>query len=144
MKNLTYLYLLPLALSILSCSGEKEEAKSSTPLSEQALEFEIYDSLVVDYLGNLHIADITEDGKTFLLIDQRKDTLFVTNREGTILSKFRRLGDGPGFYKDYRLALPNFLSSEEIIVPAARGFYLYSLSGEPTRSFCLNLPPQLP
>ena len=141
MKNLTYLYLLLFALTTLACSGEKEEAKSSTPFSEQNFEFEIYDSLVVDYLGNLHMADITEDGKTFLLIDQRKDTLFVTDREGTILSKFRRLGDGPGFYQDYRLVLPNFLGSEEIIVPAARGFYLYSLSGEPTRSFLPEFSP---
>ncbi|WP_425636075.1 hypothetical protein ACPUEN_11810 [Algoriphagus yeomjeoni] len=141
MKNLTYLYFLLFALTTLACSGEKEEAKPSTPFSEQNFEFEIYDSLVVDYLGNLHMADITEDGKTFLLIDQRKDTLFVIDREGTILSKFRRLGDGPGFYQDYRLVLPNFLSSEEIIVPAARGFYLYSLSGEPTRSFLPEFTP---
>ena len=138
MKNLSYLYLLPFAISILSCS---EETMTDTALSEQNFEFEIYDSLVVDYLGNLMLADITEDGSTFLLIDQRKDTLFVTDREGNILNKFRRLGDGPGFYQDYRLALPNFLGSEEIIVPAARGFYLYSLSGENTRSFLPEFTP---
>ena len=142
MKTLNHLFLLSLlALSISACSGEKAETITSTLLSEQNFEFEIYDSLVVDYLGNLMLADITEDGSTFLLIDQRKDTLFVTDREGNILNKFRRLGDGPGFYQEFRLALPNFLGSEEIIVPAARGFYLYSLSGENTRSFLPEFTP---
>lgn len=115
----------------------------ATPLSEQTFEFEIYDSLVVDYLGNLYLADITEDGKTFLLIDQRSDTLFVADREGTILSKFKRLGDGPGFYQSSRLGPPSFLSPKEIIVPAFRGFYLYSLSGEPTRSFLPEFIPTI-
>lgn len=142
MKNLSRLSLLSLfALATFACSGEKKETKSSTPLSEQALEFEIYDSLVVDFLGNLFLADITKDGEAFLLIDQQTDTLFVTDGEGTILSKFKRLGDGPGFYKNSRLSLPSFLSTKEIIVPAQRGFYLYSLSGEPTRSF---LPEYVP
>jgi hypothetical protein len=141
MRNLSYLYLLLFTIIVLACAGEKEEAKSATSLSDQNFEFEIYDSLVVDYLGNLHISDITEDGKTFLLIDQRKDTLFVTDREGTILNKFKRLGDGPGFYKGSRIGLPIFLSPKEIIVPAQRGFYLYSLSGEPTRSFLPEFTP---
>ncbi|WP_339701408.1 hypothetical protein [Algoriphagus aquimarinus] len=143
MKTLTCLYLLPFVLSTIACSGEKEENKTSTPLAEQDFEFEIYDSLLVDYLGNLFLADITQDGKTFLLIDQRSDTLFVTDREGTIRSKFKRLGDGPGFYQSSRLALPSFLSSNEIIVPAFRGFYLYSLSGEPTRSFLPEFIPTI-
>jgi len=143
MKNLSHLYLLPFVLSTIACSGEKEENKTSTPLAEQDFEFEIYDSLLVDYLGNLFLADITEDGKTFLLIDQRSDTLFVADREGTILSKFKRLGDGPGFYQSSRLGPPSFLSSKEIIVPAFRGFYLYSLSGEPTRSFLPEFTPSI-
>jgi|GEM_PF-554095 len=144
MRYLTDLYLLPLfALSILACSGEKEEAKPTTSLSEQSFEFEIYDSLMVDYLGNLHIADVTEDGETFLLIDQRSDTLFVTDQEGIILSKFNRLGDGPGFYQSSRLGLPQYLSSNEIIVPSVRGFYLYSLSGKATRSFLPEFDPTI-
>ncbi|SFT99188.1 hypothetical protein SAMN04489724_3230 [Algoriphagus locisalis] len=144
MKSLSPLLLLLLfAFTTLACSAEKEEAKSSTPLSEQNFEFIIYDSLVVDYLGNLFLADITEDGKSFLLIDQQTDTLFVTDGEGTILSKFKRLGDGPGFYKSSRLSLPSFLNTQEIIVPAQRGLYLYSLSGEPTRSFLPEYAPSI-
>ena len=141
MKNLNHLCLLPLFALTLACSGEEEKTQTSTPLSEQKLEFEIYDSLVVDYLGNLFLADISKDGKTFLLIDQQTDTLLVTDDEGTILSKFKKLGDGPGYYKSSRLSLPSFLNTQEIIVPAQRGFYLYSLSGEPTRSF---LPEYIP
>ncbi|WP_075350575.1 hypothetical protein [Algoriphagus marinus] len=139
MKN-QLLLLAALAATIFSCQS-KESETPTTPLSEQNLEFEIYDSLVVDYLGNLYLADISEDGKTFLLIDQKTDTLFVTDSAGAILHKYTKKGDGPGFYQQGRSGLPRFLNSEEIIIPAFRGFYLYSLSGEATRTFLPDFNP---
>jgi hypothetical protein len=119
----------------------KESELPVSPLSEQNLEFETYDSLVVDYLGNLYLADISEDGKTFLLIDQQTDTLFITDSQGAILHKYTKKGDVPGFYQQGRLGPPRFLNSEEIVIPAFLGFYLYSLSGEATRKFLPDFNP---
>ena len=141
MKN-QLLFLAALALVLFSCQSKESEILT-TPLAEQNLEFEIYDSLVVDYLGNLYLADISEDGKTFLLIDQRTDTLFVTDSKGAINHKYTRKGDGPGFYQQGRLGPPKFLNNEEIIIPAFRGFYLYSISGEATRSFLPEFNPAI-
>lgn len=125
---------------IFACSS-KEEVKK--PLAEQNFEFEIYDSLVVDYLGNLYLADISKNGdeKSFLLIDHQKDSIFVTNQKGEILSRFCRKGDGPGNYKGTRNNLPQFLNSDEIIIPAWKGFYIYSKSGEFQKAFELDYLP---
>ncbi|HSF53755.1 MAG TPA: hypothetical protein VLA71_08395 [Algoriphagus sp.] len=128
------------AFFVWGCES-KEETEIQKPLSEQNFEFQIYDSLVVDYIGNLDLADISIDGSTFLLIDSQTDTLFVTDKEGEILHKFSRKGGGPGFYPNFRLGPPNFLTNSEIIIPASGGFYLYTLSGDPTRTFLPEFNP---
>lgn len=109
MKN--QLWLFSAALLIFYSCIQKEESLSEKPLSEHQFEFEIYDSLVVDYLGNLYLADISEDGKTFLLIDQQTDTLFVTDSQGAIIHKFCKKGEGPGMYPEGRLGPPRFLNN---------------------------------
>lgn len=127
--------ILILAFILAFSCNSKEDSNIEKPLSEQNFEFEIYDSLVVDHLGNLDIADISADGSTFLLIDPKNDTIFVSSNNGQILKKFSRKGDGSGLYPGFRIGPPNFLSNTEIIIPANRGFYLYDLSGEPSRTF---------
>ncbi|MDX5337742.1 MAG: hypothetical protein LPK25_01865 [Cyclobacteriaceae bacterium] len=133
MKN--SLWLILVALSCLFSCGSKEEKISNKPLSEQQFEFEIYDSLVVDYLGNLYLGDISPDGKTILLIQEFSDSILIINESGNILNHFTRKGDGPGFYKSGRLSPPVFLSNTEFAIPADRGLYCYDMDGNPTRSF---------
>lgn len=139
MKKQLWLFLLSLLL-VISC-GQKEEVKIEKPLAEQQLEFEIYDSLVVDYLGNLYLADISKDGETFLLVNDQTDSIYLANSTGEIISKFNRSGEGPGDYRLSRVNPPQFLNDSEIIIAAARGFYCYSFSGEFTRSFELEYNP---
>ena len=135
MKTLHSLYLLPFAISILSCSGEKEETISSYPLSEQNFEFEIYDSLVVDYLGNLALMDMSPDGNTILLNDTNTDTLFVTNAAGDILYQYMLKGEGPNNYTGNRTGIAKFSSNSEFIIPTSRGVYIYNLEGELQKSY---------
>lgn len=135
MKSLSYSYLLPLAFSILSCSGEKEEVKSSTPLSEQELKFEIYDSLVVDYLGNLTLMDISPDGDSFLLIDLNTDTIFVADKEGSIFYTYKKQGEGPEEYTRDRYGLAKFLNNTEFLVPSTSGIFRYQLDGKLERKY---------
>jgi hypothetical protein len=138
MKNNFILPILSI-LFIFACSSKQEEVQKT--LAEQQFEFEIYDSLVVDYLGNLYLADISKDGETFLLIDHQKDSIFVTDQKGKIVSRFCKKGDGPGNYKGTRNNLPQFFNSEEIIIPAWKGFYIYSKSGEFQNAFELDYLP---
>lgn len=131
MKNLRHKFLISLiGLSVFACSDEKEKTKSSTPLSEQALGFEIYDSLVVDYLGNLSLMDISPDGSTFLLNDTNTDTLFVTNSDGEILHQYMLKGEGPNNYAGNRTGIAKFSSNSEFLIPTSRGIYSYNVEGE--------------
>jgi hypothetical protein len=135
-------YLLPTLAFILAFScNSKEESNIEIPLSEQNLEFEIYDSLVVDYLGNLYLADVSQDGETFLLGNDITDSIYLANSNGEIVSKFKRSGEGPGDYRLSRVNPPQFLNDSEIIIAAWKGFYCYSFSGEFTRSFELEYNP---
>ena len=139
MKKLISLYLL-LPILTFSCS-QKEESLPEKPLSEQQFEFEIYDSLVVDYLGNLYLADISPDWETFMLYNDQNDSIFLVNSEGEIRSKFMRKGEGPGDYRVSRYNPPQFLTNAEIIIPAWMGFYCYSFSGDLTRKFEMGYNP---
>ncbi len=131
---------LALVLLVFSCSPKADKLYEK-PLSEQKLEFEIYDSLVVDYLGNLYLADISPNGETFMLFNDQNDSIFLTNTEGEIFSKFMRKGEGPEDYRVSRYNPPQFLNNSEIIIPAWQGFYCYSFSGNLTRKFELGYNP---
>lgn len=135
MKNLHYLYILPFTISTLSCSGEKDETKSSTPLSEQTLEFEIYDSLVVDYLGNLTLMDISPDNNSFLLSDSNTDTLFMTNADGEILHQYMLKGEGPNDYSGNRTGIAKFSSNSDFLIPTSKGVFAYNLQGKLLKSY---------
>lgn len=128
MKN--YLSLILCSLALFSCGkSDSEQEKPATPLSEQNLKFEIYDSLVVDYLGNMMMMDISPNRETFLLYDQSSDTLFVTTREGTILDHYQKSGEGPGNYNSGRYGKAVFLNNQEFLIPATEGIFQYSLDG---------------
>ncbi|MEB2778236.1 hypothetical protein SYJ56_23195 [Algoriphagus sp. D3-2-R+10] len=122
-RNLSYIYILPFAFILIACSAEKEETTNSTPLSEQALEFEIYDSLVVDYLGMLSMMDISPDGNSILMIDMNTDTIFVTAKSGKILHKFKKYGDAPGNYTRDRYGVAVFANNQEFLIPSTSGIY---------------------
>lgn len=145
MKNLHYLFLLSFALSILSCSGKKEEVKPTTSLSEQNFEFKIYDSLVVDYLGNLALMDISPDGNTFLLQDNNTQTMIVSDKSGKLLHQYKLSGEGPNEFKENPLGKAKYLNDEEFVIPTTGGIYRYSIDGKLQKEYELDFTsaPQL-
>ncbi|WPR74174.1 hypothetical protein [Algoriphagus sp. NG3] len=129
MKKPHYLYLLPFVFTLIACTGEKEESKISTPLSEQSLEFEIYDSLVVDHLGNLELMDISPNNQTFLLRDQNTDSILVANATGELLYQYKLSGEGPNQYQKNLYGKSKFLNNEEFLIPTTGGVYRYDIQG---------------
>lgn len=129
MKKPHYLYLLSFVFTILACTAEKEESKTSTPLSEQSLEFEIYDSLVVDHLGNLEMMDISPDSQTFLLRDQNTDSILVASATGELLFQYKLSGEGPNQYRKNLYGKSRFLNNEEFLIPTTGGVYRYDIQG---------------
>lgn len=128
--------VLPILAFILAFScNSKEEDNIEKPLSEQNLEFEIYDSLVVDYLGNLILMDISPDGQNYLLIDQNTDSIFVTDPSGDIKYHYKRTGEGPEMILGNRTGIGEFLDNESYLIPSSRGIFVFSLSGDLKQSY---------
>jgi len=127
MKN--QLLLLGFILLIGFACQTKEPELQATPLSEQNLEFEIYDSLVVDYLGNVTLMDISPDGKSYLLIDQNTDSIFVTNSLGKIIHTYKRFGEGPENYPTSRIGMAKFLDENNYLIPTMTALFQYDLEG---------------
>lgn len=133
MKN--QLFTLGLGLLIVSACSSKEEEFLQKPLSEQSFEFEIYDSLVVDYLGNLVLVDISPNRHNFLFIDQATDTIFVTDQKGIILHRFLATGEGPEKIEGNRSGISKFLNNETLIVPGSRGISRFSIDGKLQKTY---------
>jgi len=140
MKNQFTLSIISIFF-IFACSSKEEEDQK--PLAKQQFEFEIYDSLVVDYVGNLYLADISEKSGNFILIDLKTDTLLIVNPSGKILNKFSKKGDGPGLYQQGRLGPPMFLPNDQIIIPSFKGFHIYDLEGNPVSTFLPEFNPTI-
>jgi len=132
MRHRIFLFIISI-LFIFACSSKEEEAQK--PLAEQQFEFEIYDSLVVDYLGNLILMDISPDGNHFLLIDQNTDSIFVTDPKGEIKYRYKRTGEGPEMIQGNRIGTGGFLDNSSFILPSSRAIYIYSLQGELKKSY---------
>ncbi|MBN3584501.1 DUF4221 family protein [Algoriphagus aestuarii] len=127
MKNLLAFFFISLIL--FSCGGSKEE-KPNKPLSSQNFEIEIYDSLVVDYIGTLELQDVNSNQSAFLLRDQNTDTILVINSKGEIVERFKLSGEGPNQFKDRLYGLYQFLTNEEFLIPTTGGVYQYDLQGK--------------
>lgn len=122
--------LFSILLGFLTACGESESEKPKTSLSEQKLKFEVYDSLVVDYLGNLLQMDISPDGQNYLMIDQNTDTILIANPKGDIQEKLFLKGEGPGLYKDTHWGLAKFISNQEFILSTGSTFYIFNNTGK--------------
>ncbi|REG90559.1 hypothetical protein [Algoriphagus antarcticus] len=145
MRYITRLFFFTFTLSILACSGEKEETKAATPIAEQSFEFEIYDSLVVDYLGNLALMDISPDGNTFLLQDGNTNTFLLSNESGELLNQYKLRGAGPNEYNENPLGKAKFLNDREFLIPTTGGIYSYDIDGKLEKKYDLDFKcaPQL-
>lgn len=58
--------------------------------------------MIIDTTGGNYIRRIKKfcsTGEDFLIVDDR-NTVFIVNHEGQVLSKFRHVGNGPGEYQD--------------------------------------------
>ncbi|WP_186753970.1 hypothetical protein [Echinicola salinicaeni] len=90
---------------------------------------EILDSLVLDYMGQVYLQDISPDGSKFLAYDQPTKTFLVFGNNGEIISELTLNGEGPGKYGDYHISKPVFLDEESFLVLSDNGHFRYDLEG---------------
>ncbi|WP_215224355.1 hypothetical protein [Echinicola shivajiensis] len=106
--------------------------KNTTSNSESELlnySVEILDSLVLDYLGQVYLQDISPDGSKFLAYDQPTKTFLVFGNNGEIISELTLNGEGPGKYGDYHIGKPVFIDEKSFLVLSDKGHFRYDLEG---------------
>lgn len=93
MKLLHYSFGFILLIIICSC-GSQEESQNTSVLPN-SLEFILKDSIVLDYLGNLHITDYDKESKSYLSLDLSNNSIVQFNYAGEILYDPIQSGEGP-------------------------------------------------
>lgn len=78
---------------LFSCKlGFKNERQVS---NKKEVSFELLDSIVVETVEELFLADKNEEAQQFLFNSKGMNELFITDLKGSILSKFKPIGEGP-------------------------------------------------
>lgn len=90
LRNLAFFFLI---YALGACStGQKSNEFSS---NDGGVEFEFLDSLVVESLFELFLADKNEHTQQFLFNENQMEELLITDLYGNIISRFEPKGEGP-------------------------------------------------
>ena len=89
-----FLILIPLFATVFFSCSEKETASAPTsPIKE--LQFEVYDSIMVDALETLAVLDYLPSKDLYLMKELRKGNIFLVNGKGEIIDNRDIAGEGP-------------------------------------------------
>ncbi|MBD8488281.1 hypothetical protein IFO69_05940 [Echinicola sp. CAU 1574] len=111
----------------MSC-GKKSEGLSH--LQENNFELELFDSIVVDYIGKLALQDVSPNGRCFLAYDQVASKFVTFSDQGQVIGMFVLKGEGPGKYGNYHTGKPVFIDNESFLLSSNKGQFQYSLKGD--------------
>lgn len=120
MRLLTVLFLV---FALASCSRQQTGSPES-----KTFELVKIDSVDFKILGEPILADVTKDGKQFLIYDFPSGEIISFDQEGQLLGRFSKKEDTPDAF-GFMLELPAFLEKNEVIVNGMRGIFLYDLTG---------------
>lgn len=127
MRNLLFAFIGLFSIIFTSCSSDKTKEKVSE--KDLKFQFEIIDSLIVDYLGTPLLSDFSPNQERILLFNSRNKEFIITDRSGKILNQFSKEGDipdNPGTLADR----PIFYDDGTIIAHGQKGIWAYDLDGE--------------
>ncbi|MCH6199308.1 hypothetical protein MMU07_06955 [Aquiflexum sp. LQ15W] len=92
-KKATRTLIFPFLVFLISCSGPSHNTQLTS--NEGKVEFEFLDSLVVESLSELYLADKNENTGQLLFNERQMNELIITDLEGKIISSFEPTGEGP-------------------------------------------------
>jgi hypothetical protein len=127
MRNLLFIFVVSFSIIFTACSSDKANEKISN--NDLKFQFEIVDSLIVDYLGTPLLSDFSPNRERILLYNSRNTEFIITDTTGKILNKFSKEGDipdNPGTLADR----PIFYDNNTIIAHGQKGIWAYSFEGE--------------
>ncbi len=130
MKNI-FLSLFA-AMLLFSCGSNEEIADTFSADSD--LTFEIVDSVAVDYLGRLNLADISADKNHMLFYDGQRNNFVVTNPTGEIVNEFSKSTDTPDAHGQISFD-PAFFGNDKIVAVGRNGYFIYNFDGSIWKNF---------
>lgn len=135
MNKSPFLILTALLASILfSCSEKETTSTPTSPIEE--LQFEVYDSIMVDALEILTVLDYLPSKDLYLMKELRKGNIFLVNGEGKIIDNRDIAGEGPDQIQ--MVAEGRFYGEEGYIFKEFSGtmdFSLYNLDFKKIKKF---------
>ncbi len=94
MNKLNCLTLTALfATVIFSCNENQSDTTEIDPFTE--LQFEVYDSIIVDVLENVIILDYQEELDQYLVKEQRGGKVLLVDGKGAVIKDVELMGEGP-------------------------------------------------
>ena len=127
MRNLVLIISLSTCLIFASCSSNNVTEKVAD--SDIEFQFEIVDSLLLDYLGTPLLCDFSPNKERILFYNGRNTEFIITDASGEILNQFSKEGDipdNPGTLADR----PIFYNDSTIIAHGQKGIWAYNFVGE--------------
>jgi|GEM_PF-3043698 len=139
-KNLKLL-VSPLLAILWSCaSSESEDGNRNY---NKALELEIIDSLVVDYIGLLSWSHISPNGQKFLAMDHQRSEIILIDHEGQVIQTLQKTGDQPESIGPNLMGRPQFRNNEEIALLGVKGLSIFDFSGNLREQFKPDFNPAM-
>lgn len=126
--------LIFILLAVLTISGCKEQNEGHSA-NNMVEEYEILDSIKVNYQGVLSVIDFCPSSKIFLSVDRVKDSkvFLVFNEQGKILLKFENSSSGPMAFRGDVNSLTFDEKCNGFWLLTQAGIYHYNLDGEQTK-----------
>lgn len=85
--------ILIFSFSVFSCSQENPTSEIVDPVKE--LQFEVYDSLVVDVMEDVTILDYHDELDQYLMKEKRGGKILLVDGKGKVISETELAGEGP-------------------------------------------------
>ncbi|MCH7403601.1 hypothetical protein ACFOUP_13335 [Belliella kenyensis] len=123
--------LFSLSLLVFTSCSQSNQQKEKQEVN--AYTFEIIDSVMVDYIGEVNWSAISKDGKHFLVSDWQKKDILLISSEGKILNSFNKTGDQPDAIGPSALSRPQFTKSNEWAIMGRKGISAFDFEGNQTR-----------
>lgn len=121
---------LKLLTSLLLFSVFACQSPILTETEISSSEFEIIDSIRIDYIGKLNLMDVSPDFERILLFDPQNMKFVTTDFSGDILGEFTKERDAPDGFGFFPMAAGRFNDSKNIQVVSSSGVFEYDLSGK--------------
>ncbi len=81
-----------------------------------------------EVFGSIQNVRVSKDGRVYVL-DNRLQKILIFNKDGKFLSKFGKMGEGPGEFKTFRLGRQLFVLENNLIFVERGRVHYFSLDG---------------